>query len=38
MGKQFSLLYVNVIEINDGKITELIDYEDVLNREYIFQD
>lgn len=36
--KQFSLLYVNVIEINDGKITELIDYEDVLNREYIFQD
>ncbi|HHM2311924.1 TPA: nuclear transport factor 2 family protein, partial [Klebsiella oxytoca] len=37
-GKQFSLLYVNVIEINDGKITELTDYEDVLNREYIFQD
>ena len=33
-----NLLYVNVIEINDGKITELIDYEDVLNREYIFQD
>ena len=37
-GKHFSLLYVNVIEINNGEIIELIDYEDVLNREYIFQD
>ncbi|EKM5760293.1 nuclear transport factor 2 family protein [Yersinia enterocolitica] len=36
--KKFSLLYVNIIKINDDEITELIDYEDVLNREYIFQD
>lgn len=34
--KQFSLLYVNVMKINNGELSELIDYEDVLNREYIF--
>lgn len=35
-GKHFSFeLYVNVIEINNGEIIELIDYEDVEQRIYL---
>ncbi|SJN60078.1 SnoaL-like domain protein [Vibrio ruber DSM 16370] len=34
--KTFILSYVNVIHVSDGKISELVDYEDVLNRDDIF--
>ena len=34
--KKFVLSYVNVIKCNNGEIMELVDYEDVLNREAIF--
>lgn len=34
--KMFTLSYVNVITGDNGKIRELMDYEDVLNREDIF--
>ncbi|MCO7262380.1 nuclear transport factor 2 family protein [Dickeya zeae] len=35
-GREFYCLYINVITIKEGKITALVDYEDVLNREIIF--
>lgn len=35
--KKFSLLYVNVISTSNGKMSKLVDYEDVLNREDIFR-
>ncbi|MCA7014961.1 nuclear transport factor 2 family protein [Dickeya dadantii] len=35
-GKAFYCLYINVITVEEGKITALVDYEDVLNREMIF--
>ncbi|WP_237388079.1 nuclear transport factor 2 family protein [Xenorhabdus sp. Sc-CR9] len=34
--KDFYCLYINVFKLNNGKIKELHDYEDVLNREAIF--
>ncbi|MFI8415863.1 nuclear transport factor 2 family protein [Serratia sp. NPDC078593] len=34
--KKFVLSYINVIRGDKGEIIELIDYEDVLNREAIF--
>ncbi|MGM3160130.1 nuclear transport factor 2 family protein, partial [Dickeya undicola] len=35
-GRAFYCLYINVIAVREGKITKLVDYEDVLNREMIF--